>query len=419
MKSKRIVPILYIFLFVVLAISATALLLYLFDVQSGWILYTRVYLILLLAYTWFIFIHLFLSDYNEPTHPKYLGERISVIMPCYNETPSLLKRALKSVINAEGNKEIIIIDDGSDRKVEHILREFRKTAHLKIFRFPKNRGKREALFHAVTKLIEHSRYVVTIDSDTVLDRWALVRVVEPLRSPNIGAATGDVRLLNENQNILTRMVGAYYWMGLNIYKRSQSSIGNVVCCSGCLAAYRTTMLKKIMSRFIQQSFLGERCTHSEDRHLTNLILERHAKVVYVPEAISYTLTPSTLFGFLRQQQRWKRGFIRESLYTLTYAWKKRKRLFMQILFWDLTAPFFTFGLRVAALVLLVTQPLHFLFLVLPGWVSFIFVRHIFLFFQARTKILGLAVYALFYEVFLYWLNLYALFTVRDKRWITR
>ena len=147
--------------------------------------------------------------------------------------------------------------------------------------FSENKGKREALHYAVKNLIDDDvEFVVTIDSDTVLEGDALIRVVEPLKSPRIGAATGNVLLLNESQNLLTRMIGTYYWVGLNIYKQAQSVIRSVVCCSGCLAAYRAPLLREIIDEFASQRFLGERCTHSEDRHLTNLVLREGYDVVY-------------------------------------------------------------------------------------------------------------------------------------------
>src|SRR4029077_7444992 len=149
--------------------------------------------------------------------------------------------------------------------------------------------------YAVKELIDDDvEFVVTIDSDTALQPDALVRVVEPLKVEGIGASTGNVLLLNEEQNLLTRMVATYYWVGLNVYKQAQSVIRSVVCCSGCLAAYRATLLREVIDEFQQQRFLGEQCTHSEDRHLTNLVLKRGYDVVYVAEAISYTETPATV-----------------------------------------------------------------------------------------------------------------------------
>jgi cellulose synthase/poly-beta-1,6-N-acetylglucosamine synthase-like glycosyltransferase len=149
------------------------------------------------------------------------------------------------------------------------------------------------------------------------------------------------------------------------------------------------------------------------------VLRNGYDIAFVAAAVCYTETPATIKGFLKQQQRWKRGFIRESIFTLTYAWKTRPLLFFQILVWDLTMPFFTFGMRLAVLVMLLTEPVFFVTSILPMWIIFMLVRYIFVVLRAPQKIPGMFIYMVFYEVFLYWMNLYALFTVGNKSWITR
>ena len=385
-----------------------------------WLGFTTVYLLMLVAYTIYLFVLLFLHDVHPRTYPLYGGQKIAVIVPCFNEDPELVEESIRTVVEAEGRKQVIVIDDGSTNGVQVRLRELAVELSLSLHEFSENRGKREALHHAVTKMLDDDvEFVVTIDSDTVLEPDALVRVVEPLLCPEIGASTGNVLLLNERQNLLTRMVGTYYWVGLNIYKQAQSVIRSVVCCSGCLAAYRASVLRGMIDEFAGQRFLGEPCTHSEDRHLTNLVLKQGYAVVYVAEAISWTETPATVRGFLRQQRRWKRGYIRESIYTLTYAWRCKKLLFLQILFWDLTAPFLSFGLRIALAVTVFAQPTLVFTAILPSWIVLLLVRYIFVPLRAPDKLLGLLVYMLFYEGCMYWLNLWALFTVKNRSWVTR
>lgn len=234
-------------------------------------MFVHIYTSMLIAYIWFTFILIFYDEVQNPQYNKYDDEKISVIVPCYNETPELLRKSVLSVCGAYGNKEIYIIDDGSTNNVRDEIDKLVKEKEVKAIFFDKNRGKREALHKAVKNLVQEAEYVVTIDSDTILDPEALIKIVEPLKDPKIGASTGDVRLINEKQNWLTRMIGSYYWVGLNIYKKAQSSLGNVVCCSGCLAAYKADILKEIIDEFASQEFFGEKCTHSEDRHLTNLV----------------------------------------------------------------------------------------------------------------------------------------------------
>jgi hyaluronan synthase len=410
----------YATLFVVLAGSGL-----LFLSQYGmsvrfWVDFTMAYLLLLVAYTIYLFALLFIHDLKPRAYPRYGGEKIAVLIPCFNEDPDLVEESIRTVLQGEGRKQVIVIDDGSTNGVQTRLRELAAALPLALHEFPQNRGKREALHHAVTYMLDDDvDFVVTIDSDTVLEPDALVRVVEPLLCPEIGASTGNVLLLNERQNLLTRMVGTYYWVGLNIYKQAQSVIRSVVCCSGCLAAYRAPLLREVIDEFAAQRFLGEPCTHSVDRHLTNLVLKRGYDVVYVAEAVSWTETPATVRGFLRQQRRWKRGYIRESIYTLTYAWRCKKLLFLQILVWDLTAPFLSFGLRIGLVVTVAARPAIFVTAILPSWIILLLIRYIFVPLRAPDKLIGLFAYMVFYECCMYWLNLWALFTVKNRSWVTR
>jgi hyaluronan synthase len=417
---QRLQAALYGALFVVPAGSGVLFLSQFATSVRFWEHFTYAYLLLLVAYTWYLFTLLLIHDVRPRIYQRYWRDKIAVLIPCYNEDPELVEQSIRTVLEAKGHKQVIVIDDGSTNGVQERLRALAARWPIIVHEFEENAGKREAIHYATTHLIDDDvEFVVTIDSDTILEPDALVRVVEPLYYPEIGASTGNVLLLNERQNILTRMIGTYYWVGLNIYKQAQSVIRSVVCCSGCLAAYRASLLREIVDEFANQRFLGEACTHSEDRHLTNLVLKRGYDVVYVGEAVSWTETPATVRGFLRQQRRWKRGYIRESIYTLTYAWRVKPLLFLQILCWDLTAPFLSFGLRLALVVTAVSDPHLLVTTIVPSWIALMLVRYVFVPLRAGRKVPGLFFYMLFYECCLYWLNLWALLTVKNKSWVTR
>ena len=226
-------------------------------------------------------------------------------------------------------------------------------------------------------------------------------------------------LLNEQQNLLTRMVGTYYWVGLNIYKQAQTVIRSVVCCSGCLAAYRVALLREVIDEFAGQRFLGEACTHSEDRHLTNLVLKRGYDVVYVAEAVSWTETPATVAGSCGSSGDGNVATCASRSTRFRTRGACKRLLFLQILLWDLTAPFLSFGLRIALDRDRDHASLLFLTTILPSWIVLMLVRYIFVPLRAREKLFGLFLYMLFYEGCLYWLNLWALFTVRNSSWGTR
>lgn len=380
-----------------------------------------VYTFAMLFYTWYVYVLAAKFDrgLNKRSWPAYDDELIAVLVPCLNEAPDLLGRCLTSVRAAKGRKIIVLIDDGSGEETAAALRDWGALPGFQLIRFASNRGKRAALHAAVKALPPGVEFVVTIDSDTVLDGDAIVNVVRPLKFERVAAATGDVRLLNERANFLTRMIASYYWIGLHLYKAAQSSINSVTCCSGCLAAYRRDKLDAIIDEFASQRFLGRACTHSEDRHLTNLCLRDGDSVVFVPDAISHTESPDTVRRFIKQQMRWKRGFMREGIFTLTHAWRRKRLLFAQVALWELTEPFATLGLRVGVVFLALVQPSAFLLTLIPIWLFVGIVRNVLLVAVTPRRLPGLIGYMLFYEFVLYWVNIWALLTVSKNGWLTR
>jgi len=415
--TNRIVQSVFLWALIALTFGSGAL--YLSGSDRYWVMFTIAYFVTLVIYTGCLLGLLLAHDVRPRRYPAYADQKIAVLIPCFNEQPELVERSIRSVFAATGSKQVVVIDDGSTNGVLPRLRELAAEFPITLHVFPENRGKREALHYAVTHLIDDdAEYVATIDSDTVIDEQAFARLCAPLGAPGIAASTGNVLLLNEKRNLLTRAVGAYYWIGLNIHKQAQSVIRSVVCCSGCLSAYRADVMREIIDDFASQVFLGEKCTHSEDRHLTNLVLRRGLGVVYVSEAISWTETPYTVRSFAKQQLRWKRGYVRESFLTLSYGWRIKKLLWLQILCWDLTSPFLSLGVRISFFVVVLTRPSYGLVL-MAVWMVLGLMRYSLLPLQAPRKLPGFFVYLLLNEAVLYWVNLWALLTVKNKSWVTR
>ncbi|HUB93602.1 MAG TPA: glycosyltransferase [Verrucomicrobiae bacterium] len=387
-----------------------------------WTAYGRVYFVLLVAYIWYVFILMYLGErgVRKTVTYSYHGESIAVLMPVYNEEPRLFLAALQSIIRCEGNKTIFVLDDGTTKQFNRkALQAICDRDGVRFVSFPKNRGKRHVLHDGVKLLDQQYDYVVTIDSDTVLDKEALVNIVGVFGDPKIGAACGNVRAINERENWLTRMQGSYYWAALEICKAAQSTIGMVACCSGCLSAYRNTILDQVIDEYVNERFLGEPCNHSEDRHLTNLVLREGYKVKYVSSAISYTHTPNTMKGFLKQQLRWRRGFIQEATFLLTFAWRKHKALFLQTLLYDLTMPFLTVGFAISTMLLLIRSPGSSIPVALVTIMLITCIRNLPLIFRKPQKIPGMIAFTIISDLVLYWQNIYALFTTKKKGWLTR
>ena len=223
MRRRTVDAAIYRGLIALLAASAVLFFSQFATTVAFWTTFTFAYLLLLVGYTWYLFALLLVNDVRPRRYPSYDGEKIAVVIPCFNESPELLEHSIRAILGAQGRKQVIVVDDGSTNGVRGHLGRLSAALPIKVAFFSENRGKREALHHAVTELLDDDvDFVVTIDSDTVLEPDALVRVVEPLKTAGIGASTGNVLLLNEHQNLLTRMIATHYWVGLIIYKQAQS-----------------------------------------------------------------------------------------------------------------------------------------------------------------------------------------------------
>ncbi len=386
MPNKKIIIIYSIFV-VITILTVIPVIFYFLGYEFFFDIYVKIYFFCIFIYLWYRFFNLAYQDFKKELYEANLFTKFTVIVPCYNEEPRLLKRAIESVQSAKGEKEIIILDDGSENNIWPTIKKLKeKYNNIIIHRFEKNQGKRKVLYWAFKNV--KAEFLITIDSDTIVDKNAFVYLIAPLVDKKIGAVTGNIRLLNEKRNFLTRIIAAMYLSGLNNYKKSQSVFGNVICCSGCLSAYKTKIINEIAEKFINQEFMGTIAYHSEDRHLTNLILEKKYKVVYVEKALCYTESPHTLKSFLKQQQRWKRGFVRETMYLLSHSYKTSKSLFFEALIGSALPYFLSFGIQILIVALLFLRPTEVLFYIFPSWIIFMTVRELPMFIPKFDVVFG-------------------------------
>lgn len=188
----------------------------------------------------------------------------------------------------------------------------------------KNVGKRHAqqiawqLWKALVEAGKRrlAQLYVTVDSDTILDEDAIFRLSLNFRNPDVAAATGYVDVGNWQATWLSSLIDMRYWSAFHVERAAQSFWRCVMCCSGPLAAYRADVADQVMGMYTNQMFLGKRCTFGDDRHLTNLILEKGYEVVMDPTAHCLTDVPTKVKEYLPQQKRWSMSFYREMLWSL-------------------------------------------------------------------------------------------------------
>ena len=247
--------------------------------------------------------------------------RLSIVMPMHNEDPNFAVAAVVSMLNqSRSPNRIHVIDDGSTdggaaaTAVWEALHQHAYDVEWKLTRVTENVGKRAALaigFHDDPD----ADIFLCVDSDTVLDHEAIAAGLRPFCNERTAGVAGFVSAQNWSRNLLTRLIDLRYVSAFLAERAAYSFFGAVLCCCGSLAFYRADVVRNNLDDFVDQRFLGRVATFGDDRRLTNYAL-RAGRVVLCTDARASTAVPERVGHYLRQQVRWNKSFIRESLWVL-------------------------------------------------------------------------------------------------------
>jgi hyaluronan synthase len=349
---------------------------------------------------------------------------LTVVIPAFNEG-KMVRRAIESVVAAlypPGRLQIIAVDDGStDSTWEHI--EAAAARHPELvtaLRLKENRGKRAALAEGFVRAT--GEVVVTMDSDSVIDRHALLSIVGPFRRPRVGAVAGKVAVLNREEGIIPRMLAIRFLLTFDMMRAVQSTYGTVYCCPGALTAYRTDVVRRVLDRWTNQTFLGAPCTIGEDRAMTNLVFREGFDAVYQRTAVVSTVVPTTYGQLCRMFLRWDRSHVREEIGYIALLghrpWVSRIVSTIDTLVNNLRYPVAWASLGT----LLVLSPTHPLVLVRLAFAIGFFagLNMLYCLHSERSlQVLYGILFAYFSFVALFWIFPYAIVTVRARGWLTR
>jgi hyaluronan synthase len=248
---------------------------------------------------------------------------VSVVIPAFNEEDGIVG-TIESCLAVDYPRElleVIAVNDGStDGTWDRMLEAKQRWPQLYAVDLGRNYGKRGAMAEGIRRA--KGEILVFVDSDSFLDPGAVTSIVQPFADRRVGAVVGHAEVKNHSTNWVTKMQQVRYYSAFRVIKATESLMsGAVICASGCCAAYRRSSVLPFLAEWEFQTFLGRPATFGDDRALTNRIL-RHERVVYQEAARAETVVPDHLTKFFRQQLRWKKSWLRESLQVLRYFWRK-------------------------------------------------------------------------------------------------
>lgn len=140
-------------------------------------------------------------------------KKTSIVIPCYNHAAYIEDAVNSAVSQTYSNKEIIVIDDGSNDETKKVLKRLEPKIDILITQ--ENQGVVAARNNAIQKA--SGEYILTLDADDYFENSFLEKAVSILDAqPRMGMVTCWASILNEKgeQTRISKPTGADAFAGL-------------------------------------------------------------------------------------------------------------------------------------------------------------------------------------------------------------
>ncbi len=227
---------------------------------------------------------------------------VSVIIPVYNEKESFYLSLQSILENNYPNFEIIVVDDGNSSFIWQVCRKLQKEKKLLYLKKEIRGGKPSSLNYGLK--FAKGEFVIHLDGDSTLSRNAILEVIQCFSDSKVGAVSGNLKVLNQNKNLLTRLQSAEYEINIGMQRRWLSWSDTLQITSGAFSCFRKELLLALH---------GTDPDEGEDLDITLKIRKMGYKIAFAHRAIAYTSVPDSWAVLFKQRFRWDRCYIRLNL----------------------------------------------------------------------------------------------------------
>ena len=249
---------------------------------------------------------LFKPRERPPTPPPERLPKFSVVIPMHNEE-KVAASTIEAILNANYPRdklEIVCVNDASTDRTGEICEEYKAKypGIVKVVHRPPEakRGKSAALNDGLEEAT--GDYIVIFDADhkahpEIFNRFA-ARYAE-LNDPRVGAIQGTTRYINEEENLITKIVAKERDPCLLTYYRGEARFRLIPYTAGSAVCFRREVFEKI-GKFNEESV-------TEDTDFSTRMYLAGFKVEVEPDAYTYEEAVNNLRAFRRRTYRWCRG----------------------------------------------------------------------------------------------------------------
>ncbi len=230
---------------------------------------------------------------------------ISILLPAHNEE-MVIERTLEALLALRypGDRlEVLVINDAStDRTGELVEKAAARAPQVRLLSIPPETGGRGKAA-ALNRGIQGARYglLAVYDADNIPEPDSLMYLARQLvRQPECAAVLGKFRTLNRKASLLTRFINiegiSFQW----IVQAGRWMLLRFCSLPGTNYVIRRTALERV-GGWDEEAL-------TEDAELTLRLYEAGYRVKFVPYAVTWEQEPERLRTWVRQRNRWVRGY---------------------------------------------------------------------------------------------------------------
>ena len=239
---------------------------------------------------------------TTPTKMKY-EPTVSILIPARNEEKVIarLLQRMNELTYPKHKLQVIVVDDASTDKTGQIAEQHSKRHQFieVLHRDRRDGGKGKT--SAMNAGFKHSKGEITVcfDADYYPQKDIVEKLTQPFTDPKVGAVQGRVVVLNEPQNMVTRLVALERIGGYRVDQEARECLGLIAQFGGTVGGFRRSLLESLGGW--DESILAE------DTDLTFRVYLAGYKVAYVGDAECYEEAVDSWRAYWTQRYRWARG----------------------------------------------------------------------------------------------------------------
>ncbi|HKM78697.1 MAG TPA: glycosyltransferase [Candidatus Bathyarchaeia archaeon] len=236
------------------------------------------------------------ENYPDPVESPL----VTVIVPAHNEEQNIGSLLYTLLDQSYSNLEILVVNDGSTDNTAQIVKDYRRRG-VQLLDLPRpNSGKHAALNYGLT--IANGEIVVFMDSDGLVERTCITRMVAAMQNPHVYAVAGNVKVANR-VSLFTKVQALEYIRDINVPRRAFDLLDISIVIPGPLGAFRKEYLRTVGSY--------DPDTVAEDFDTTVKVNKARDGMLVgirnVTDAIAYTEAPERIRDLIKQRKRWYGG----------------------------------------------------------------------------------------------------------------